>query len=168
MSSRKWMPLYIGDFLADTMHLSATETGIYIRLIMHAWQHDGLIPRDKHKLAIIAHCSAHLWWRYELTMLKFFDPVDASTSQSRRVKKELARADEIYRKRKAAAEQMRQQKSSKRSANQRANAQQKLGNLQSHIESSLGRDSEQTTSVPTPIPVTPELVSLTEKWKQKL
>lgn len=37
---RPWMPLYIGDFIADTAHLSAEETGAYILLIMHYWVHE--------------------------------------------------------------------------------------------------------------------------------
>ena len=68
---RLWMPLYIGDFLADTQHLSATETGIYMRLIMHCWMH-GSVPRDPHQLAIIAHCDVRLWHKYQAVILPFF------------------------------------------------------------------------------------------------
>ena len=51
---RSWMLFfYIPDFLADTMHLSASETGAYLCLIMDYWLHDGL-PDDDHKLAAIA------------------------------------------------------------------------------------------------------------------
>jgi uncharacterized protein YdaU (DUF1376 family) len=98
------MPLYIGDFIADTMHLSATETGIYIRLIMHCWQH-GTIPRDPRKLALISHCDTRLWHKHEKTVLEFFDAVDASTVHHRRVTSELLRSDEISSKRKASAMQ---------------------------------------------------------------
>src|SRR5260370_25050615 len=117
---RPWMPLYIGDFLADTMHLGATERGIYISLIMHCWQH-GIIPLDDHKLALIAHCDTRLWHQHSATVLQFFDPiipegccvVEASTAQHRRVTAELHRYAEISSKRKAAA----LQKHSKCSAN---------------------------------------------------
>ena len=76
--SRAWMPLYIGDFTADTMHLSAIETGIYIRLIMHCWQH-GSIPRDDQKLALIAHCSSKQWNRHREVVLGFFRESQHST-----------------------------------------------------------------------------------------
>lgn len=104
MSRASWMPLYIGDFLADTMHLSATERGIYISLIIHCWQH-GSIPRDKRKLARIAACESRLWHQHEATVLQFFDVVDASTMQHRRVNTELRRYAELSNKRKEAAEQ---------------------------------------------------------------
>src|SRR5207342_2665701 len=50
-----WMPLFWGDFLANTMHLSAQEAGAYLFLIAHAWEHDGEIPGEKVRLARIAH-----------------------------------------------------------------------------------------------------------------
>lgn len=100
--SRAWMPLYIGDFLADTMHLGATERGIYISLLMHCWQH-GTIPLDDHKLARISGCSPRLWHQYRRTMLQFFDVVNDVTAQHRRVTFELRRYEEISNKRKDAA-----------------------------------------------------------------
>lgn len=123
MSKKPWMPLYIGDFIADTMHLGATETGIYIRLIMHCWQH-GTIPRDRRQLALIAHCDTRLWRQYEGTILHFFDVVDASTAHHPRVTSELHRYSEISNKRKGAAEQMHKNKD--------ANDMQMLPQSQSH------------------------------------
>lgn len=105
MSKRPWMPLYLGDFLADTMHLGATERGIYISLLMHCWQH-GTIPRDDRKLARISGCDSRLWHVHKGTVLQFFDVVDASTMQHSRVTSELHRYEKISNKRKAAAEQM--------------------------------------------------------------
>lgn len=105
MSNRPWMPFYVGDFIADTMHLSATETGIYLRLILHCWQH-GTIPRNGRQLAIISHCDTRLWHQYSGTVLQFFDVVDASTMHHKRVSTELRRSEEISNKRKGSAEQM--------------------------------------------------------------
>jgi uncharacterized protein YdaU (DUF1376 family) len=104
MTSPPWMPLYIGDFIADTMHLNATETGMYIRLLLHCWQHT-VIPRDDRQLAMIAHCDARTWRRYRETVLAFFQPCDGSSMQHSRVTKELRRTFEISRKRKDAAQQ---------------------------------------------------------------
>jgi uncharacterized protein YdaU (DUF1376 family) len=104
MTSPPWMPLYIGDFIADTMHLSATETGMYIRLLLHCWQHT-VIPRDERQLAMIAHCDGRTWRRYRETVLAFFQPCDGNSMQHSRVTKELRRTFEISRKRKDAAQQ---------------------------------------------------------------
>ncbi|MDC7223482.1 MAG: DUF1376 domain-containing protein [Spirochaetales bacterium] len=38
MKTDIWMPLYISDFLSDTFHLSAEETGAYMLIIMNYWK----------------------------------------------------------------------------------------------------------------------------------
>ena len=104
MTSPPWMPLYVGDFIADTMHLYATETGMYIRLLLHCWQHT-VIPTDDRQLAMIAHCDGRTWRRYRETVLAFFQPSDGNSMQHSRVTKELRRTFEISKKRKDAAQQ---------------------------------------------------------------
>lgn len=47
MSSRPWMPLYVADFRMDTLDLGADEVGVYMVLLMIAWQReDAAIPND--------------------------------------------------------------------------------------------------------------------------
>lgn len=140
MGDKKWMPLYIGEFLGKTMDLGATETGIYIRLIMHCWEH-GYIPRDERKLAIISHCDTRLWHQYRSSILKFFDVVDASTMHNKRVTTELARYQEISNVRKARALQQ-HSKSSARAVHMHTQ-------LQSHKNnSSTSSESEKDDSDP--------------------
>src|SRR6516165_510748 len=109
--SKAWMPLYIGDFLADTMHLNCQETGAYLRLIMHAWQHNGLIPDDDRLMIRIVRCHPPHWPRLRKTLCPFF---------------EMIKTEEISNKRKAAALQMHSKCS--------ANALQMHTQSQSHIK----------------------------------
>lgn len=55
-----WMPLYVADYLADTMALSAEEHGAYLLLLMDYWRHGPLLDDDK-KLAAIARVDRRSW-----------------------------------------------------------------------------------------------------------
>lgn len=47
--SFQFMPLYTGDYLRDTQHLSCSEHGIYIKFLMHCWDQKGPVPPDERK-----------------------------------------------------------------------------------------------------------------------
>lgn len=51
-----YLPLYTGDYLRDTQHLSCSEHGIYIKFLMHCWDQKGPIPKDERKQSGI--CNA--------------------------------------------------------------------------------------------------------------
>jgi uncharacterized protein YdaU (DUF1376 family) len=47
MSSRPWMPLYVNDFLTDTLELKSDEIGVYLILLMLMWRRDdAALPDD--------------------------------------------------------------------------------------------------------------------------
>lgn len=109
----QWMPLFWGDFLANTMHLSAQEVGAYFLLIAHAWEHGGSVPCDKAQQ--IARVNNLNWKKVRATLEPFFEvglTADGLSSAyyHQRVLSELARADKLSKKRKAAAEQMHAQR----------------------------------------------------------
>jgi uncharacterized protein YdaU (DUF1376 family) len=104
------MPLFWGDFLANTMHLSAQEAGAYLFLIAHAWEHEGEIPTESVRLARIAHVRQDQWKKVWPALEEFFEITRRGPSISRtthrRVMDELDRLGKISNKRSAAAKHM--------------------------------------------------------------
>lgn len=99
MSKRPWMPLYIADYLAKTAHLTVTEHGAYLLLIMNYW-HNGGLPEDESKIARIARMSAKQWNESKETLKAFFE----DGWKHKRIDEEIAQAIEISRKRSASAQ----------------------------------------------------------------
>jgi uncharacterized protein YdaU (DUF1376 family) len=115
--SKAWMPFYGGDFVGNTLHLSATEIGAYVLILWHCWEHGGVAPAENAALCRIARVHPPHWPRIRNALEPLFDITKTPGSwYSKRVGLELTKNGEITNKRKAAAEQM----LSKR----RANAQQ--------------------------------------------
>lgn len=67
-----WMPFYVGDYLADTGHLSTEEHGAYLLLIFHYWQQK-FLPEDEGQLARIAKVSPHKWRQIKIVLQPFFE-----------------------------------------------------------------------------------------------
>ena len=53
-----YLPLYTGDYLRDTQHLTCSEHGIYIKLLMHCWDQRGPAPLDERKLCGIVNARS--------------------------------------------------------------------------------------------------------------
>lgn len=66
------MPLYVGDYLADTRHLSTEEHGAYLLLILHYWRTGGL-PKEDARLARIAGLTPEGWRASRDVMASFFE-----------------------------------------------------------------------------------------------
>lgn len=96
------MPLYIGDYLGDTTHLSQGQHGAYMLFIMHYWQR-GPIPRDKEQCYCIAHAMDMQSKRNADAVLKHFFKIDGDVYRHTRIDLELEKAQESYKRRSGAA-----------------------------------------------------------------
>lgn len=70
MAALPYMQLYIADYLADTMHLTAEEHGAYLLLMFNYWQTGKPIP--KARLSRIARLSNERWTVVEVSLNEFF------------------------------------------------------------------------------------------------
>ncbi len=87
---RPWMPLYVGDYLAKTGHLTTIQHGAYLLLILHYWSNSGLPTTDKELMAI-ARLTVEEWATNCHTLSQFFDRGWRHT----RIDNELAKAKRI-------------------------------------------------------------------------
>lgn len=99
MSKRAWMPLYVGDYLGDTGHLSTSQHGAYLLLMMHYWRQGGL-PDDDKQLAAITKLPLRIWLDCRDTIQAFF----YDGWQHKRINEELAKMEHATGKRAAAGQ----------------------------------------------------------------
>jgi uncharacterized protein YdaU (DUF1376 family) len=83
------MPMYWGDYLADTAHFTTTEHGAYLLLIGYYWTNGGL-PQDENAIRRIAKLSPLLWRKISPLLKQKFDAL----WRHKRIDMELAKAIE--------------------------------------------------------------------------
>jgi uncharacterized protein YdaU (DUF1376 family) len=86
MSEVPFMQLYVGDYLADTRHLTTEQHGAYLLLLMTMWKAGGKLPNDPAKLARIAGVSLRRWHLIWPEIAAFFDDADGFVTQNRLVR----------------------------------------------------------------------------------
>lgn len=96
-----WMPLYVGDYLADTMHLSTRQHGAYLLLILACWRNDGWVSGDERMLAAITKLDSDEWADDRPLLVEFFKTARGRWSH-RRVTVELKKARRQISQKKAA------------------------------------------------------------------
>lgn len=88
-----WMPVYIGDYLSDTMDLTTEEHGCYLLLLMHYWK-KGQLTDDIGKLLKITGLSTEKKNILTGILNTYFQHED-NCFRHKRVEKELRRREEI-------------------------------------------------------------------------
>jgi uncharacterized protein YdaU (DUF1376 family) len=87
-----WMPLFIGDYHADTTRLTTEQHGAYLLLIMDYWR-TGSPPDDDAVLAQITKLDRKAWLKHRPTLARFFQ-VEAGVWVHKRIEEELGKAQE--------------------------------------------------------------------------
>lgn len=84
MSKRNdtWMPLYIGDYLADTSRLSTEQHGAYLLILMDYWRNGPPLDDDE-ELASITKLPMTQWRKHAAKLRSFFAAVDGRLVQKR-------------------------------------------------------------------------------------
>lgn len=94
-----WMPLYIGDYLADTRRLTTTEHGAYLLLLMEQWRR-GWLPDDDVQLARITGLRLEQWRKAAGTLRCYFGAGEIpGTMKQKRLEAERVKAITIAEKR---------------------------------------------------------------------
>ena len=97
MSDRpdSFMPLWIGDYLADTMRLTRDQHGGYLLLIMDYWRSGEAPPDDDEVLSTITKSTPSEWKKLRPILAKFFTVEDGLWKHGR-IEKEMQKAAENY------------------------------------------------------------------------
>lgn len=88
MSKAPAMPLFVDAFMADTMHLTEAEVGVYMRLLMCMWRNEGKLPNNDDRLARFAQVSKAKWVKKFRPVLEVFFDVSDDFLTQKRLKKE--------------------------------------------------------------------------------
>lgn len=100
-----WMPLYIGDYLADTMHLTTEQHGAYLLLLMAYWKNRAPLPSAPASLAAITKMTPDAWSIACAVLEPFFVVDDAEhVWRHERVEREMGEASERKEKQRVRAE----------------------------------------------------------------
>ncbi|HBU7855737.1 TPA: DUF1376 domain-containing protein [Escherichia coli] len=131
MAALPYMQLYIADYLADTMHLSAEEHGAYLLLMFNYWQTGKPIP--KNRLAKIARLTNERWADVEPSLQEFFCD-NGEEWVHLRIEEDLASVREKLTKKSAAGKASVQARRSRKEAGVQTKQERNLTGVQTDVE----------------------------------
>lgn len=130
MAALPYMQLYIADYLADTMHLSAEEHGAYLLLMFNYWQTGKPIP--KNRLAKIARLTNERWADVEPSLREFFHD-NGDEWVHLRIEEDLASVREKLTKKSAAGKASVQARRSRKEADVQTKQERDLTGVQTNV-----------------------------------
>lgn len=131
MAALPYMQLYIADYLAYTMHLSAEEHGAYLLLMFNYWQTGKPIP--KNRLAKIARLTNERWADVEPSLQEFFCD-NGEEWVHLRIEEDLASVREKLTKKSAAGKASVQARRSRKEADVQTKQERNLTGVQTDVE----------------------------------
>ena len=102
-SLSKWMPLWIGDMRRECMGQPPEFLGMYINLLMAAWEAGGQLLDDERHLCRISGASPEQWIEHRQAMSNLFVPRNGTWSHNL-IRDELHKASNITERRREASQ----------------------------------------------------------------
>lgn len=90
-----WMPLYVGEYMADTTNLNTEQHGAYCLMLMAAWRRGGTLPNDDEQLASVTKLPPARWKKHRSVLVDFFKADEGGRLVHKRVTQERLKAQAI-------------------------------------------------------------------------
>jgi uncharacterized protein YdaU (DUF1376 family) len=95
--SFSYLPLFTGDYIRDTRHLTPMKHGVFLLLLMHCWDQKGPVPLDEQEAAGIVNCrSADEVESLRYVLGKYFVKMEDGW-YNRRMQKEVEKSEALSR-----------------------------------------------------------------------
>ena len=91
----KWMPLWIGNMRQEAIGQPPEFIGMYVNLMMAAWQNGGALPDDEKQLCRISSANTEQWVEFRQAIANLFVPGDGQWTHNL-IREELAKAHKIH------------------------------------------------------------------------
>ena len=102
-SIAKWMPLWIGDIRRECIGQPPEFMGMYVNLMMAAWEAGGLLVDDERQLCRISGASSEQWIEHRQAIANLFVPRHGVWTHNL-IRDELHKAANINERRRAASQ----------------------------------------------------------------
>lgn len=102
-SIAKWMPLWIGDLRRECVGQPPEFVGMYVNLMMAAWEAGGVLVDDERQLCRISGASPEQWIEHRQALANLFVPRHGAWTHNL-IRDELHKAANINERRRAASQ----------------------------------------------------------------